>query len=316
MRSSELPTFEVFTRSTSVAKRVSEFNSFQYEVQYPPKSCLVNDENKLGVLSNIVDSVVGVLEKTGVQTAHRLQIIDENKTEPGSQGPDIVGLQLEDDRFGFKIRLRENSFSVSRDPSGFENFYQWYRAIMPEISELELASRRHIERVTRRQIKPAQAQYHFRVLFSDFRSRANDRSGELMRNVDVLESLIPSLPAKDGNVELSKQEFFRLDLTMSRLDSLVTSEGDVASRNCWYKLEAPFNENGRFIVLTANMRNSSQESIKKSAPDSGELDVEPMDDNLAGDVDLAINQFFRDKALEEFMGRVLLHWDFGTQRRF
>lgn len=316
MRAPELPSFDSYIEDTAVTSKVTEFNAFRYEVQYPPKSCLVADEQAHGARANLIDSVVAVLEKTQVRSAHRLKIVNGKELEDPSTEAAVGGVQLDDDRFGFSILLGEDKFVLTREPSSFRDFYMWYRTILPEVAEVELSNRRHFERVTKRNFKPVQAGYNFRAIFSDFRTRAHSRSRELLRNVDVLESLIPSLPATDGNVELSKQDFYRLDLTVSRLDSLTSGAGEPKSRNCWYKLEAPFNENGRFMILSAMMFNSSQESIKKTAASYSDPDISAMDDDLAGDVELALVQFFREKALEEFMGRVLQHWDFNTQRRF
>ena len=47
--------------------------------------------------------------------------------------------------------------------------------------------------------------------------------------------------------------FYRLDLTLSRLEKFLNGK----TRNAWYYLEAPFNENGRYLVLQAQLRNSS-----------------------------------------------------------
>ena len=126
--------------------------------------------------------------------------------------------------------------------------------------------------------------------------------------MDVLGALIPRLPDPTGELrELKDQQFFRVDLSVSRRESF---SGGV-ERNAWYIIEAPFNNVGKFIVLTAQFRNSSMEKFKDGGGIAGTSGFDP---DFGRDYSIAILEFLRDRALEQFMYQLLTNWHFDTER--
>src|SRR5262249_42237144 len=144
----------------------------------------------------------------------------------------------------------------TRPDSDFENFYEWYRRVMPHAVQIESTIRRVIEHEANQRLEVVQTVYEFKINFGDFETRANVKGSPLRRNVDVLKAIIPSVPDQKGDMrELADQSFYRINLHLSRLERF---QGEKI-RNAWYYLEAPFNENGRYLVLRALLRNASTE---------------------------------------------------------
>jgi hypothetical protein len=180
---------------------------------------------------------------------------------------------------------------------------------MPHAARVERVIRRLIEKQASTPLEPVQSFYEFTLNFGDFETRANVAGSARRRNVDVLKAIIPSLPDDKGEMrEISDQDFYRINLTLSRLERFSGGK----TRNAWYFIEAPSNENGRYLVLRAQLRNASTEL---PGTDYDRIaDVSAFDPDFGDDYHLALNEFLRDRALESFARRFLESWNFGTPR--
>jgi hypothetical protein len=220
---------------------------------------------------------------------------------------------MEEVRNQFRLDIYDDRLKIHRDSSSFVDFYEWYRRFMPEAQSLVSTVKRAIERKSERELSFVQTQFEFKINFSDFISTGRNPANRQTRNVDVLQTIIPAIPDSRGFTELSRQNFYRLDVNFSRLEEFNVA-GISKSRNCWYILEAPFNEKGRFILLTAQLRNSSFDRLNESNERGGTV-RSPFDDDFAGDYFIALDSFLKGSALETYMGRLLATWDFKTQRQ-
>jgi hypothetical protein len=152
-----------------------------------------------------------------------------------------------------------------------------------------------------------QTQFEFTINFGDFKQ--SRKTSERLRNVDVLQAFIKYIPDEQGDMrEISKQYFYRLDLTLGRIE---TFEGG-KTRNAWYSVQAPANENGRYLVLTAQLRNASTEG--PGSDSHKPVAIVPFDPDYGEDYKIALMEFLRDRALEGFAGRLLENWGFVTTR--
>lgn len=296
-----------------ITKQVTAINRFEFTIFYQNAQLLatrriadlVASEGLQAVNDALTTSVIFQLHnlKTEVQGFKKRNRIDRDRA--------IVRYTFDHDRFQCTFSLFDDRFTIVRQDSEFDNFYEWYRRIMPQAVPIESTIRRVIEKEANQSLEVVQSQFDFRVNFGDFETRASVIGSPRRRNVDVLKALIPSLPDAQGDMrEISDQNFYRLDLTLSRLEKFLNGK----TRNAWYYLEAPFNENGRYLVLQAQLRNSSTElpgtDIRRPA------DVLEFDRDFGDDYRTAINEFLRDRALEGFARKLLEAWDFKTPRSF
>lgn len=315
-----LPTYREYVEASTVLDRLDEIGSFQYQVRYQPTSALTDPAHADSILGVCVDATVDVLKKSGIQNLQHLKAKIQSRDEPSARLSDeraLFTITQSEGRFHFQIDVFDDRIRISRSGSAFSDFYAWYRLFMPESSTIEAALRRHIESVSRRTLEIIETTYSFAFTFADFQSRGVKAGGRATpsrsRNVEVLSKVVSNIPETGGTRSLTELDFYRVDLTLSRLETFTTDSGERA-RNCWYILEAPFNETGRFLVFNAQLRNSSLESLALEGDDSGSPVMMPFDDDFADDYRLALVDFLRDRALETFMAGLLQLWDFSTER--
>jgi hypothetical protein len=318
--SSDLPTYRDYIADTAVAARVGELNRFSYTIRFQ-QAGLTDPAMTDDILSACLASLARILPAAEIHNLHLLKATvqqPEWKQSRLDERRAIVTVSLKERRNGFSLTVYDDRITIARDSSSFEDFYRWYCDFMPQAGHADATIRRAIERRLNTQLILVETQYEFKFDFSDFTRTGQSLPGTgqslpvRRRNVDVLEYLVPAVPTDAGRVELSKQDFYRLDISFSRLDEFIV-DGRSRLRNCWYSLEAPFNENGRFIVFTAQLRNTSNESLSDTGADGRNLMI-PFDADFADDYQLALVGFLRDRALEGFMGRLFETWDFSTQR--
>lgn len=276
----------------------------------------LSDPGKTDILlASCLESLGRVLPATGIHNLHSLKATPQRTAGDHSRldtSKPIVTISMPESPDQFTLNVYDDRLTITRGSSSFADFYEWYRKFMPEAQTIEATIRRTIERSTSKQVNAVLTQHEFKMYFSDFMSIRRDQRTREARNVNVLENIIPYVPDVQGSIELSKQDFFRLDLTLSRLEEFCI-KGSKKRRNCWYMLEAPFNERGRFLVLTAQMRNMSFHLLTESS-DGGWPPMAPFDSDFGDDYFIALESFFKGRALEIFMNKLLGDWEFQTQR--
>lgn len=297
-----LPTFEDYVASTAILRRVEDLHRFTFTVQYQQNGALTNEVARQELMSGGPAVLNDLLETTGVHYLHELSVNSGgSESEPGDNTPHLE-FAYTHDTMHCSFQFFNDRFVIARSSSTFSDFYRWYCTVMPEARRVESTMRQIIERASGRSLRPVASWYEFSVDFSRFRHLSND--AEESRNMDVLQEIIPNLPFGGSMVPLTDQQFYRLDLTLSKGETF----GDLL-RNVWYTLSAPFNRNGRFIVFTAQLRNASIERLDGSEPG-----MVAFDEDYGSDYRMAIVEFFRDRALEGFMWQLLRSWNFETER--
>lgn len=310
-----LPPYGDFVASTAIAGRVKEIHSFSFHVRYQQNAILTDPSVSDKILATCIDSVIGALKRTGIEYAHFVKGEVQRASKDAKrldESQAIVGVRMSEGVYAFKLSVFDDRIVVSRDSSTFSDFYDWYRLFMPEVRTIEATLRRTIESISSRKLEIVETVFRFKFNFSDFASRGNQRRPA--SNVDVLEGLIPTLPSHEGRQELSQQSHYRVDLTLSRLEEFLVG-GRKRKRNCWYVLEAPFNELGRFLVFDAQVRNSSLKLLGDPDEEGDGPNMVPMDEDFGDEYAFVMSDYLRNRALEGFMGRILEHWDFATQRQ-
>lgn len=310
-----LPAYDDLVTATRVLSQVSEINTFSFTVFYQNNGALTHQDVADAVLAAALRSVSDALINTGINYLHAVDATSQRATTVGSRldgSKSIVSISLPHSVFHFGLRIFDDRLVVSRESSSFRDFYEWYRLFMPNASQLEATVRQAVARKSGQPTAVTQTQFDFKLLFSDFR-KENWLEDRPPRNVDVLSEILPKVPNQSGLTELAQQEFMRLDLTLARLERFKAA-AEEKWRSCWYQLEAPSNERSRFIVFTSQLRNVATEKIGDGAIDA-ERPTIPFDPDFSEDYYLAIVDFLKVRALENFMGRMLENWKFSTQRQ-
>jgi hypothetical protein len=309
-----LPSFDTFV-DAGVVSQTHDINKFSFAVHYQANGALTDPSVASAVLVALLRSLADILVDADI---HHLDLVDataQRPAEPGARLDDttaVVSVKLKDSVFKFAISVFDDRFVITREGSSFNDFYEWYLRLMPNAAQLEATVRQAAARSYGKPIEVTMTQFEFKFVFSDF-SKDRWSLTRLPRNVDVLSKILPTVPNRGGRTELSEQDFLRVDLTFSRLEQFETPNG-AKSRNCWYALEAPSNERGRFLIFTAQLRNVSAETLDQSPP-AARRGAIPFDPDFTDDYLLALTDFLPVRALDGFMGRLLEDWEFGTQRQ-
>lgn len=313
--SQELPTFEELADGNTLLGRIDEINAFSFIVSYQKSGALTHEAVVDQVLAALLRNLSDVLVTSGIHYLHAVKATSQHPAQVGARLDEskvMVAVSLEHSVYHFAVRVFDDRFVITREPSSLRDFYEWYRLFMPNATQLEATVRQSVARVHGQPLEITQTLCEFKFIFSDFR-KLHRREQRQPRNVDVLSAIIPTVPNPSGPTELSKQDFARLDLTLSRLEQFESGSG-AKWRNCWYLLEAPSNERSRFIVFTAQLRNAASESSGESTR-SGHSPVIPFDLDFSDEHAMAIVDFLKARALDDFMGTLLEDWSFSTQRR-
>lgn len=312
----ELPDYKTFIHNKHVTSEVHAIRRFNYSVRYHPNGSLAKPSLSEKLLDSCLECIEQSLVNSGIHSLHELKATVQ-RVSPTNETLDIdkpiISIVLPDSRTGFSVNIYDDRMSFIRDASSFADFYEWYIKFMPQSSFIEETTRRTVDATTDLKLRVVETQYEFQVIFSDFTSTKKSDQARNHRNVDVLEQLVPLVPGPNGKTPLPNADFFRIDLTLSRLEHFADTLHP-RYRNCWYILEAPFNELGRFLVLRAQMRNVSHE-LPTQAEDASYPITQPFDEDFTTDYVIALQDFFRDRALEQFMGTLLDTWTFETQRQ-
>lgn len=307
-----LAPLDEFVSGSPITAQVTSIHRFEYRVRYQNTNLTRIRHIADAVASQGLQALDDALRASLIFQLHNLnvEIQEFKKRDRVDTDRPIVKFTFQHDRFHCTFSLYDDRFTLTRNDSDFDTFYEWYSRMMPHVGQVESTIRRIIEREGGQSLEVVQSQFEFEINFGDFETRANVAGTPRRRNVDVLRALIPALPDERGVMrELAEQNFIRLDLSLSRLEQF--SNGKV--RNSWYVLEAPFNENGRYLVLRAQLRNTSTEL---PGTDSYKpADVLEFDPDFSDDYRMALIEFLRDRALESYAKKFLETWNFSTPRQ-
>lgn len=309
-----LPSIEEFRDQTNIVERVTDIRYFSFNVRYQ-KSGILGQRSATDALRTDGYSVLNdLLETSGIHYLHVLEAkpaADQSGDKQGSSGDPLLEFSFNHDTLHCRFQFYPDRFEIYRQSSSFVDFYEWYSAIMPEAARIEMTLRQVVHHATQHSLRPVQTDYRFSILFSNFRRPEGvrpDRNAPNrdLRNMDVLDGIISQLPTSRRIAESTDEQFYRVDLTLSKRELF----HDVA-RNTWYIVEAPFNKKGRFIEFRPELRNASAEILK----DGEVVGMQPFDNDFSEDYRIAILDFLRDRALEDFAWQLLKGWDFDTERQ-
>jgi hypothetical protein len=314
MHQDPLPSYEDYIDGTRILRRIDHIHRFSFTVSYQKSGAIATPAAQDALISEGYAVLNDLLETSGV---HYLHVLSGEASRSKSESNDDRSEPLLTFTFGHdtkncQFKFFEDRFRIERGPSSFPEFYDWYRIVMPEALRIEMTLRQIIQRATMRPLRPVMSVHDFVFDFCRFRKppgvqelEGEDGEEQYTRNMEVLEAIIPRLPDNREMTALTRQQFYRLDLTLSKRETF----GDI-NRNAWYFIEAPFNQNGRFIVFTAQLRNAASEILE----DGKVVETFPFDPDFGEDYRLALLDFLRDKALEGFVSQLLGGWRFETER--
>jgi hypothetical protein len=297
-----LPSLNKFQTGTNIVKRIENIARFSFRVQYQKSAVLTAPEAVAALMHDGYAVLNDLFETSGIHYLHALEAKSTTPDSNGSEPP--VQFRFGHDRLFCNFQYGEDNFEIIRRSSSFADFYSWYTTVMPEALRIEMTLRQIIQRATGHTLRPVQSLYEFIFNFSDFRM-PNDPEAR-PRNMNVIEEIINSIPGPGKTMTRpSTQELYRLDLTISKREVF----GEKA-RNTWITVEAPFNQEGRFVVFTAQLRNAATEVLKHNKV----ISTSGFDPDFGSDYRIALIDFLRDSALEDFAYQLLRHWEFETER--
>ena len=250
-----------------------------------------DDEGARGELMEAGFSIMNeLLTQSGFHYHHRL---DAKSSEGG------LSYIFDHPTRHFQVRVDNEAFEIKRAASSMRHFVDWYLAMMGGATRVYSSFQKELQEITGYRINPTSTRFVFEFWLTGFR-RAGEQTAR--RNVEVLQSLLPEFPAPDGTSKsLTDQDFFRVDLQVSRQIVVAGKR-----RNGWYSLEAPFDDDGRDLAVTLELRGTSQPELNGGAV--GE--VKGFDDDALNDHAIALKEFLRDHAANEFLATVLKDWEF------
>jgi hypothetical protein len=305
-----LPSFDEYIQKTDVLSRIEQIHRFKFTVTYQQTGAIETKAAKDAILSEGYAVINDLLETTRLHSLHHLSArasrsIDNPAVNNADSSDPLIEFVFGHDTHHCRFQFFQDRFSIERQSSSFKEFYDWYGQVMPAALRIEMTLRQIIQTATGKSLRPVQSAYDFVFDFCQFRKPRNAPNQEEYRNMDVLARIIPQFPDGKEMRSLPGQQFYRLDLAVSKQEDF----GGL-SRNVWYYVEAPFNRNGRFIVFTAQLRNSSTEILEEGKV----VGTRPFDADFGSDYSLALLDFLRDSALEGFASELLKDWDFSTER--
>ncbi len=308
-----LPPFREFVRSRKIADQIADLHRFQYTIGYIPNGAFALDAAANRAFAAGTDAIREVLLESGLHSLHQLQVDCPAKSE-GSAPRDKPRFcwRMQDDVYHFQVHVTEEGFFITRTSSSLADFYDWYCRFMPHASRIEATIRRATEAAAERAIHSTKVVVRFEFCFTDFKHANDEPDAEHRRNVEVLQDLIPALPNEHGErTPLSSQNFMRLDLKQSRVETFCVS-GQERLRNSWYILEAPSNDRGRYISFVAELQNASIEAPRSIAAHPVERGA--FDDDTRDEYRTAIIDFLRDRAFEGVVVDLFKNWQFRSCR--
>ncbi|WP_338702110.1 hypothetical protein V2W30_32590 [Streptomyces sp. Q6] len=303
-------TYEEFVGGT-LAEKVENISDFRFVTEY----------QKSGPLSaEMAEALVAVgyrvlndfLELRGI---HYLDVLEARTQVDGDNPNSISHVEF---TFGHDLHhcafiIGTDRFEIHRRPSSFADFYSWYLLFMAEAERIEATFRRTMENVANRPLRPARSQHTFVFYFSDFVRYDGGGGKPKIRNTEVLKEIVPNIPDSSGRMASpTALDLYRLDLTISKREKFKDPlRGTEKPRNTWITIEAPFNENGRFIVFTAQLRNTAAENLSESTIHG----TFGFDSDSSSDYRIALVDFLRDGVLDGFVKEMFRTCRFRTQRQ-
>lgn len=306
----ELPSYEDYVLGQGILEQIEHIHQFKFTVTYQQTGAIATQAAQDALTAEGYDVLNDLLEAAEIHNLHVLSArASRSKSDlPGDANDPLLEFHFAHDSQHCRFQFYEDRFCIRRTSSSFREFYDWYCNVMPDAFRIEMTLRQIVQRATSRPLRPVQSVHEFVFNFCSFRKpsvRGNSEDEQEARNMDVLAGIIPQLPDHGEMVNLDKQQFYRVDLTVSKHELI-----GGADRNVWYYIEAPFNRNGRFIVFTAQMRNTSTEILEHGQV----VGTNPFDPDFGADYRLALLDFLRDKALDGFASQLLQGWRFSTER--
>lgn len=267
---------------------IDDIAQFTFTVEYQPYGALPLPAAKQILVSGY--SILNeVLERSGIHSPDELKGMLSG-VEP--EAADNVQFILGGVEYACEIVVSGSHMAISRSASSFEAFHNWYIKFMPHAQKLAAAFQQIIRSATGHTMTPTSIRHTFMLILTHF---ARAKGGERIRNTEALESIGLMIPNDDekGNLQpIGTQQLYRVDISISRMLELAGKR-----REAWLKLEAPFNEGGKHVVLTAQMRNATIHVLR----DSSITEVLPIDPDSAGDFRIAIEDFLRDFVFNKFL---------------
>lgn len=313
-REENIPEFQVYeeTRSTQVnamsrAKKfiaepanslisgLDNIHKFGFVVRFQNVNFL-NREFTNKFLSKGLDHLNSVLANSGVHGHNEL-------SAKSSENDEGVTFDFSHDRYGWQVQLLSDKFIISRRSSSLENFLAWYYLLMPHAASLFMAFSDEVFNISEKKLTVTMSGFEYRFLLCNF-----EHGKQKKRNIDILSKMLKDIPpTSDGKPEGDNfNNIYRVNLHVSKLETVA---GQL--RNCWYRLEAPLNESGQYLIADFEIRGADLELFD----DTGKVThTQGYNLDALQDYSLALEVFLKKHAIDTFLRSVTSGWNFSTSR--
>ncbi len=247
-----------------------------------------DDEFMARLASTIYDSVLSLVQTAGFYNDMSIDDVVEQHA---------LKVTYNDDSNGFELFCTRDSIIITRQSCRWDEFREWFNAIMPHIPEQLTSITTKMKDLGGRIIKVRKVEYSFRFICFEMKCpSAPGGVGKLVTNHAVMEKLISNVPDDGGAVCNLKQQNVT---NVARLDYNVhawtkTKSGGI--RNVVYKVEAPYNRNSSSIWFTFLYRNGDYRSpngIVHQVSDPQEL-IQDFESALSWCETQCLNRFMQD----------------------
>ena len=276
-------------------RSIEHIHSFQYDIPFQDLGALGDSEKLRKLPSKSFTHINQVLTSAGI---HHFDKLEANTSGRENR----INFHYAHDRYHFGLQITNGRFTITRKSSTFENFVKWYYLFMPHAASLFHALSDEITQETGFEINPTMAKFQFSFLLQNFKHGNLEK-----RNIDVLSNTLSSLPKtsdeQDGG---GFADMYRINLHLSKKEAVAGKQ-----RNCWYRLEAPLNEAGQYLIAEFEMRGATLETFDESGRISSAVGF---DKDSLSDYKVALESFLRNHAINNFLTDVTDGWSFGTAR--
>lgn len=270
---------ENFMDDCPMLEELENISEFAFAVRHPQISALSKPEFQMLITDHIATEISKIVTE---QNLHQLDQIEKTPSE------NQIDVTYGDDICHFQASLNENTFAVVRKGSTVEEFFKFYKAIVPYIPNLYASTSEIIEAASHIKLIPFSCAYRFGIRLTSFRPAGKSRKKKIY-NFELMERLLPVISMHEGPfAELNSDQLARSDVKVS-----VWKNFGEKHRNCWFDLQAPGNRNWSTLELVFSIQSGTYTDLNGRRF--------PFDPESINEWDIALIDFFKTLVLNKFM---------------
>lgn len=225
--------WESFSRD-DIFQSLTDVSGFRLEAELPILGIWGDDRAATYTMQLIYDSILGALVTAKLHYPNRLSAVKTDRR---------MSFEYGDDVYRFEVVLEGAILTIRRSGSSLKRFYTWYMTLAPHfrllVEKVCAAISTALQETTgiSRPIVVQRVSTQFEVIVLDFRA---PRGAAVVRNVGVMEKVLPRAPGVDGRlipIATELESFARVDASFSKW----MADGGSTTWREVFRVEAPGN---------------------------------------------------------------------------